>query len=237
MSAFRKKLVYVYDALCPWCYAFTPVVTAVCRHYGDRLDHEVLSGGMVRGDQVREVGGEEEASRLRESYRSIESLTGAQFGEAFFAGVANHRRRLDSEPPAIALAAFRMVAPGRSELELAHAILQGNFWDGATQIATSFIGRSLIDSSSIPKVFSMPYTQMKPGMEPFTIFPWRGNWGQTPFPGSTFKRPKTTSTSSPKGTRSLIKSGGSSNNRTEPVECRGRSLPPWYSSVASGVSV
>lgn len=138
MPAFRKKLVYVYDALCPWCYAFTPVVTAVCRHYGDRLDHEVLSGGMVRGDQVREVGGEEEASRLRESYRSIESLTGAQFGEAFFAGVANHRRRLDSEPPAIALAAFRMVAPGRSELELAHAILQGNFWEGGDPNSDQF---------------------------------------------------------------------------------------------------
>lgn len=54
MGAFRKKLVYVYDALCPWCYAFTPVVDELRRHYGDRLDHEVLSGGMVRGDQVRD---------------------------------------------------------------------------------------------------------------------------------------------------------------------------------------
>src|SRR5690606_24007751 len=77
-QAFKPKLVYVYDALCPWCYAFTPVVEALCDHFGDRLDHEVISGGMVRGDQVREIGGEEEAACLRESYRSIESLTGVR---------------------------------------------------------------------------------------------------------------------------------------------------------------
>lgn len=141
VPGFRKRLVYVYDALCPWCYAFTPVVEALCRHYGERLDHEVLSGGMVRGDQVREIGGEEEAGALRESYRSITALTGAQFGEAFFAGVASHRRRLDSTPPAIALAAFRLVAPGRSELEFAHAILRENFWEGGDPTSDEFYRR------------------------------------------------------------------------------------------------
>lgn len=138
MAPFRPKLVYVYDALCPWCYAFTPVAWEVCRHYDDRFDHEVLSGGMVRGDQVREIGGATEAADLRESYRSIESLTGAKFGEAFFESVAVHRRRLDSEPPAIALAAFRMVAPGRSEFELARAILHANFWEGGDPNSDAF---------------------------------------------------------------------------------------------------
>jgi len=138
VTEFRPKLVYVYDALCPWCYAFTPVVQALVQEHQDRLDHEVLSGGMVRGDQVREIGGDEEAARLRESYQSIQSLTGARFGEAFFEGVAQKRRRLDSEPPAIALAAFRMLAPGRSELELAHAVLHGNFWEGGDPTSEEF---------------------------------------------------------------------------------------------------
>src|SRR5690606_29774268 len=108
------------------------------QEYQGRFDHEVLSGGMVRGDQVREIGGHEEAARLRESYQSIQSLTGARFGEAFFEGVAQKRRRLDSEPPAIALAAFRMLAPGRSELELAHAVLHGNFWEGGDPTSEEF---------------------------------------------------------------------------------------------------
>lgn len=138
MTAFHPKLVYVYDALCPWCYAFTPVVQQLVRHYGERLGHEVLSGGMVRDDRVREIGGEEEAQRLREGYRAIEALTGARFGEAFFEGVAGQRRRLDSEPPARALAAFRMIAPERSELELAHAVLQANFWEGGDPSSDAF---------------------------------------------------------------------------------------------------
>lgn len=153
MSAFRKKLVYVYDALCPWCYAFTPVVEALCRHFADHLDHEVLSGGMVRGDRVRMVGGEEEAARLRESYRAIESRTGIRFGEAFFIGIASHTRRLDSEPPAIALAAFRMIAPDRSELEMAHAILQENFWEGGDPNSDAFYRRIAEKRGLDPEAF------------------------------------------------------------------------------------
>lgn len=138
---FRPKLVYVYDALCPWCYAFTPVVGELYRHYRDRFDLEVLSGGMVRGDAVREIGGEEEAARLRMSYRQIEAHSGMQFGEAFFEGLAASRRRLDSEPPAIALAAFRMLAPDRSSLECAHALLRANFWDGGDPSSEAFYRR------------------------------------------------------------------------------------------------
>lgn len=96
---------------------------------------------MVRAERVREIGGEAEAARLRESYRSIESLTGARFGEAFFEAVAAHMRRLDSEPAAVALAAFRMVAPGRSELDLARAVLHANFWEGGDPTSEAFYRR------------------------------------------------------------------------------------------------
>ena len=94
---------------------------------------------MVRGDQVREIGGEEEAARLRESYRSVASLTGAQFGEAFFEGVAP-RPAAHSEPPAIGLAAFRLMAPGRSELESPTPSSGKISGRGAIPAATSFTG-------------------------------------------------------------------------------------------------
>lgn len=138
MSGFQPKLVYVYDAYCPWCYAFTPVVKELVRHNAARIGHEVLSGGMVRGDQVREMGGEEEAARLRESYRQIEEISGVRFGEAFFKNVAEQRRRVDSERPAIALAAYRIMAPDRSDLEMAHAMLRANFWEGGDPTSDEF---------------------------------------------------------------------------------------------------
>ncbi len=69
---------------------------------------------------------------------AITARTGVQFGEAFFASVATRCRRLDSEPPAIALAAFRIVAPERSELEMAHAILEANFREGDDPNSATF---------------------------------------------------------------------------------------------------
>lgn len=109
MTTFKKKLVYVYDALCPWCYAFTAVVQSVREYYGEHFEYEVLSGGMYRGDGVKSLGGVEEAERLRAAYGRIKEVTGVTFGERFFEYVAQGGRRLDSELAAVALSAFRIV--------------------------------------------------------------------------------------------------------------------------------
>src|SRR5690625_1255207 len=92
----RWRLIYVYDALCPWCFAFTPVVRELASHFGKILDYEVLSGGMLRGDQVRVVGGSEEAERLRERYERIEEIAGIRFGNRFFESIARGERLFDS---------------------------------------------------------------------------------------------------------------------------------------------
>lgn len=165
MAGFKKKLVYVYDALCPWCYGFTGVVRSLQEYYGDHFDYEVLSGGMYRGDGVKTVGGVEEARRLREAYGRIEEMTGASFGERFFEFVAAGERRLDSELAAVALAAFRIVTSrgeaaidesdpedegsgfesgrdqsgfGPSELDFAHAVLRAVFQRGGDPTKTGF---------------------------------------------------------------------------------------------------
>lgn len=134
----RWRLIYVYDALCPWCFAFTPVVRELASHFGKILDYEVLSGGMLRGDQVRVVGGSEEAERLRERYERIEEIAGIRFGNRFFESIARGERLFDSEPPAIALAAFREIVheevedrdPGILEIDFAHRILRALFVEG-----------------------------------------------------------------------------------------------------------
>lgn len=144
----RNKIVYVFDVLCPWCYAFTPVVRQLREYYGGRFDFEALSGGMVRGDEVQVVGGEEEAERRRTGYRRIEEMTDVRFGEAFFERLATGERRMDSEPPSIALAAFRSLATGRSELDFAHASLRGVFYDGGDPNEAEFY-RSIAEELQI----------------------------------------------------------------------------------------
>lgn len=126
-----KRFVYVFDALCPWCYGFTPVVQQVRANVDQHIPWDVLSGGMVRHDDVRTISGEEEAYRLRQAYVPIEETAGVQFGEAFFNNIAQSERHLDSHPPAMALATFRHIAPEGDALRFAHLLLQAVFRDGA----------------------------------------------------------------------------------------------------------
>ncbi len=51
MTVQRGRIIYVNDALCGWCYGFSPVITAIHEKYKDELDFEVISGGMVTGSQ------------------------------------------------------------------------------------------------------------------------------------------------------------------------------------------
>src|SRR5690606_26496454 len=108
---------------------------------------------MVRDDEVREIGGEEEARRLRESYRRLEEMSGVRFGQAFFENVAKQRRRLDSDPGARALVAFRRLAPDRSELEFAHALLRANFWDGGDPSSDEFYRGLAVQLGLDPEAF------------------------------------------------------------------------------------
>ncbi len=43
------KLIYVYDALCGWCYGFSPVITDFSARHASEFAVEVVSGGMVLG--------------------------------------------------------------------------------------------------------------------------------------------------------------------------------------------
>lgn len=142
METFKRKLVYVYDALCPWCYAFTPVVAALRDYFGDHFQYEVLSGGMYRDDRVTFIAGAAEADRLRSGYRRIEEMTGVVFGPEFYDAVAQQGRRLHSEPPAVALAALRLLtvrsAADVSELDFAHALLRRVFLHGGDPSTDEF---------------------------------------------------------------------------------------------------
>ena len=43
----KPLLIYCYDAYCGWCYGFSPVISAIADAYKDKLEVEVLSGGMI----------------------------------------------------------------------------------------------------------------------------------------------------------------------------------------------
>ena len=119
------KLLYVYDALCGWCYGFSPTLKAFAKTQGVGID--VVSGGMIRGP--REGMLSEVAPYIRTAYRDVEQRTGVKFGEAFVEVLMNGDIYMTSEPAAALLAWAREQAPAR-QLDAAHELQQGIYYHG-----------------------------------------------------------------------------------------------------------
>jgi putative protein-disulfide isomerase len=149
-----KKLIYIYDAYCPWCYAFTPVVQQLYEHYRDSFEFEVLSGGMIVDDQIKTMGRVEKSESLRKSYQRIEEQTGAVFGEAFFGRIGNEETVMNSEIPARALAVFRGLPTSHSPIEFVHQMLNSLFLEGSNPNNIEFYKELATRFNLNPEIFA-----------------------------------------------------------------------------------
>ena len=126
-TADAPRLLYVYDALCGWCYGFSPVLGELRRRHPG-LPVEVVSGGMIRGERRGPLG--EVAAYIKSAYRDVERATGVRFGAGFVEGpLETGEMDMTSEPPAALLAYVREVAPGRA-YDAAHALQRGIYYHG-----------------------------------------------------------------------------------------------------------
>ncbi len=108
----QPLLIYCYDAYCGWCYGFSPVMKKIEEAYKDRLQIEVLSGGMVLPEQPVHISAT--AEYIKGAYKTVEDYTGIKFGEDYLWHI-NHPDQSDwfpsSEKPAIALCIFKELFP------------------------------------------------------------------------------------------------------------------------------
>jgi putative protein-disulfide isomerase len=121
------KIIYVFDALCGWCYGFSPVVKALFETYQDKFEFEVLSGGMILGDRAGPIG--EVAAYINSEYKTVEDTTGIKFGKAFLTHLEKGVMKFSSEKPAIALSVFKSSQPERA-IVFAHDLQQSTYFDG-----------------------------------------------------------------------------------------------------------
>lgn len=123
----KLKIIYVYDALCGWCYGFSPVIESIYEKYHDQLDFEVLSGGMMLGDREGPIG--VVAPYIQTAYKTVEETTGIIFGEAFLQHLEKGEMFFSSEKPAIALSVFKSYRPDAAIL-FAHELQNAIYFDG-----------------------------------------------------------------------------------------------------------
>ena len=105
-------LIYCYDAYCGWCYGFSEVIKKISSEYKNKLEFEVLSGGMILPEEPVSIGAT--AKYIDESYKRVEEITGTNFGEDYLWHI-KHPDASDwfpnSEKPAIALCVFKDYYP------------------------------------------------------------------------------------------------------------------------------
>jgi len=122
------KIIYVYDALCGWCYGFSPVITEMEKKYSSQIDFEVVSGGMVTGDRIGPIG--EVAGYIKTAYKDVEKATGVEFGEQFLNQTLEKGDAIfTSIPPAIAMVVFKSHKPEK-QVEFAAALQKGIYYEG-----------------------------------------------------------------------------------------------------------
>ncbi|MBL7702226.1 MAG: DsbA family protein [Ferruginibacter sp.] len=134
----KPAIIYCYDAYCGWCYGFSPVIKQIAADYKDRLEIEVLSGGMMTGEGVMPI--EKIGPYIQTAYKRVEELSGIKFGDDFLWHINNPDKSdwvMNSEKPAIALCILKEYYPER-QLEFATEL----------QYALNYEGRDLDDDEA-----------------------------------------------------------------------------------------
>lgn len=129
----KPVLTYYYDALCGWCYGFSPVINRVAEEYNDQLNVKVVSGGLFLGPRAGKVN--DVAPHIKAgAYKSVEQRTGVKFGEKFLSDLYNNGEiTLDSFPLSVALCIVKEHLPQKA-LEFASSLLKAVYFDGMNPV-------------------------------------------------------------------------------------------------------
>ena len=113
MDTTKPQLIYVYDALCGWCYGFGPVIRRFYDTYASDFTFDVLSGGMMTGPRVQPIA--ESMGYVEQAYKVVEQRTGVRFGEAYLNNILRPGTYVsDSEKPGMALTFFKALLPDQA---------------------------------------------------------------------------------------------------------------------------
>lgn len=158
----KLKLIYVYDAHCSWCFAFSKVILDIQEKYADTFDFEVLSGGMIIGDRIGPIK-DAAPPNILEIYERIESFTGAKFGKEYLAKVQQGDTLRNSEIPAVALSTFKKHQPDKA-LTFAHQLQKKLFVD-ALEIDDKALYQSLATEFDLDETAFYQDMQLPEAME------------------------------------------------------------------------
>ncbi len=104
----KPELIYVGDAMCSWCYGFSPEITATKEHFKNELEFKLLNGGLR--PYTKEPMDAEMKKFLGKHWKEVAKVSGQPFAYNILAD--SSRFVYDTEPAARAVATVRKLKPG-----------------------------------------------------------------------------------------------------------------------------
>lgn len=122
------EVIYVYDALCGWCYGFSDAIQSFQKAHPD-VNVTVIAGGMITGERVGPLI--EVAPYIRSAYKDVENATGVKFGQPFLNELFGDADMImTSNPSARALETMKVLAPNVPQVQFAAALQKMVYHDG-----------------------------------------------------------------------------------------------------------
>ncbi|MBL3658375.1 DsbA family protein [Fulvivirga sediminis] len=97
-----KKIIYIMDPYCGWCYGNGDGITEVQKQYEGQIDFELMVGGMWLGSNAP-TGGPQLENFIKTHSPRMESTTGAYVSEQFYKLTADPSYTFSSLEPAAAI--------------------------------------------------------------------------------------------------------------------------------------
>lgn len=123
LDADHPLVLYVADAYCGWCWGFSESLAQFAQANSGKVRFSAISGGLFVGESAAALA---DYPHIPAANARIAQATGARFGAAYEARVAEGTLVMDSSHAGAALAALRRQAPQRA-LHWVHA-LQAAFY-------------------------------------------------------------------------------------------------------------
>ena len=106
----KKKLIYVMDIQCGWCYGNSKNIQTVYETFKDKVDFEFLNGGMWVGKHAPQ-GGEQISDYIKSQAPRLTAYTGMPLSESFFNLIKDPTYTLSSLEPSAAVVLIKTLAP------------------------------------------------------------------------------------------------------------------------------
>jgi putative protein-disulfide isomerase len=151
-----KKLHYIYDPYCSWCYAISPFVQYASSHGVEVVLH---GGGMITGERIAPPSAELRKV-LKDNQPAITNLAGVPFSDRYYQ-MLDQDWVMNSAPPTAAVVAAELAA-GKG-LEMISAIQVAQFQAGSPIAEQSTLDRLAANLSLNNEAYKSAYTRLLDG--------------------------------------------------------------------------